>query len=102
MSVGAHYILCLVGIIFYCIKEWCRSPGDGDCLGYGDRPKDGVVFCLHQTIYTLGVLWIKPAAAGLGQLCICTCNPCPGEDQDEGRANCLQPTAVIRADQEAR
>ena len=29
-------------------------------------------FCLHQTIYTLGALWIKSAEAGSGQLCICT------------------------------
>ena len=33
-------------------------------------------FCLHQTIYTLGALWIKSAEAGSGQLCICTCTPC--------------------------
>ena len=35
-------------------------------------------FCLHRVIYTLGVLWIKPAAAGSGQLLICTCHPCLG------------------------
>ena len=35
-------------------------------------------FCLHRTIYTLGVLWIKPVAAGSGQLFICTCRPCLG------------------------
>ena len=33
-------------------------------------------FCLHRTIYTLGAPWIKSAAAELGQLCICTSNPC--------------------------
>ena len=33
-------------------------------------------FCLHQTIYTLGALWIKSAEAGSGQLCICTSTPC--------------------------
>jgi len=77
-------------LFFYCIKDWCRSPGDGDCLGYGDRPKHGAVFCLHRTIYTLGVLWIKPGGVGLGQLCICTCNPCRGEGKDGVRANCLQ------------
>jgi hypothetical protein len=21
-------------LFFHCIKDWCRSPGDGDCLGY--------------------------------------------------------------------
>ena len=33
-------------------------------------------FCLHRTIYTLGATWIKPAAAGSGQLFICTFKPC--------------------------
>ncbi|QNI64934.1 hypothetical protein SynA1544_02003 [Synechococcus sp. A15-44] len=36
------------------------------------RSRDGAVFCQHQTIYTLGALWIKSAESGSGQLCICT------------------------------
>ena len=35
-------------------------------------------FRLHRTLYTFGVLWIKPVAAVSGQLLICTCRPCIG------------------------
>ena len=76
MSVDVHYIWCWVSNIFYCIKDRCRSPGDGDYLGYLAAPGMERFFCLHQTIYTLGALWIKSAEAGSGQLCICTSNPC--------------------------
>ena len=46
---------------------------------------DGAVFCLHRTIYTLGAQWIKFAAAGSGQLCICTCSPCLKSFKAEAR-----------------
>ena len=37
------------------------------------KPLQGwAVFCLHRTIYTLGVCLIKATAAGCGQLLICT------------------------------
>ena len=35
-------------------------------------------FRLHRTLYTFGLLWIKPVAAVSGQLLICTCRPCIG------------------------
>ena len=44
-------------------------------------------FFLHQTIYTLGALWIKSAEAGSGQLCICTSNPCMEMTKEEGGRN---------------
>ena len=41
-------------------------------------PGMGRFFCLHRTIYTLGVCLIKATAAGCGQLLICTRRPCFG------------------------
>ena len=58
----------------------------GIALAIG-RSRDGAVFCLHQTIYTLGASWIKPAVAGSGQLYICTCNPCMEMTKPEAGRN---------------
>ena len=68
-------------------------------------PGDGAVFCLHRTIYTLGDSWIKPVAAGSGQLCICTCNPCLEMSKAEaGRNEHLFNglVAVVRSQDECR
>ena len=73
MSVGVHYIWCLVGIIFFIAS---KIGADRRVMGIAlaIEPLEGMerFFCLHQTIYTLGALWIKSAEAGSGQLCICT------------------------------
>ena len=89
-----------MGIIFVALKTGADRRVMGIALAMETAPRMGWFFCLHRTIYTLGVLWIKPAAAGLGQLCICTCHPCPGEDQAKAERIACNNTAVIRADQE--
>ena len=72
MSVDVHYIWCLVGIIFsIALKIGADRRVMGIALAI--EPLQGWSgFFLHQTIYTLGALWIKSAEAGSGQLCICT------------------------------
>ena len=58
-------------------------------------------FRLHQTIYTLGVLWIKPVEAGSGQLLICTCLSCLGGPRswwlamDQPRAGLMKISWIV-------
>ena len=60
----------------YCLHIASNTGAESRVMGIASAvetaPRLERFFCLHRTIYTLGVLWIKPAAAGSGQLFICT------------------------------
>ena len=72
MSVDVHYIWCWVSNIFIASKIGADRRVMGIALAIEPLQGWSGFFCLHQTIYTLGALWIKSAEAGSGQLCICT------------------------------
>ena len=76
MSVDVHYIWCWVSIVFIASRIGADRRVMGIALAIEPPQRWGGFFFLHRTIYTLGDSWIKPVAAGSGQLCICTCNPC--------------------------
>ena len=87
MSVDVNYIWGLVSIIFLVHQRMVQIAGRWGLPWPIGRSRDGAVFCLHQTIYTLGASWIKPVAAESGQLYICTCNPCIEMTKEEAGRN---------------
>ena len=73
----------------------------GIALAIETAPRVGWFFCLHLTIYTLGVLWIKPTAAGLGSCASAPVTLALARTKTKAGRIACNNTAVISSDQAA-